>query len=203
MRKGEDTRRAILEQALRIASEQGLEGLSIGALAERAGMSKSGLFAHFSSKENLQLAVLDEAVQRFTVLVIAPALREPRGEPRVRVLLDRWRVWEDQEFMPGGCIFLATASELDDRPGAVRERLVDSQRDWLETIAQAVRSAQREGHFRAELDSEQFAFEAHAMVGAYHVHKRLLRSEHAATRLHSGLERLLADARGSRLQGSP
>jgi AcrR family transcriptional regulator len=201
MGKGEDTRRSIVEQALRIASEQGLQGLSIGVLAERVGMSKSGLFAHFSSKDNLQVAVLDEAVRRFVELVISPALREPRGEPRVRGLLSRWLSWAEQDFMPGGCIFFAAAVELDDRPGPARERLVASQLDWLGTLAQAVRIAQEEGHFRSDLEPEQFAFEAYGVFDSYQVHKRLLRVPHVERRVQAAFERLLADARAPQRAG--
>jgi AcrR family transcriptional regulator len=196
MGKGAQTKQQILDQALRLASEAGLEGLSIGALALRVGMSKSGLFAHFSSKDNLQVAVLDEASRRFVDLVIAPALREARGEPRVRALLARWLVWVKQDFMPGGCIFLAAAVELDDRPGPARDRLVSAQQDWLDTLAQAVRIARQEGHFRADLEPEQFAFEAFGMIDSYLFHARLLRLDSAEERLRRAYERLLDDARG-------
>jgi len=195
MGKGAQTRQQILEQGLRLASEAGLEGLSIGALALSVGMSKSGLFAHFSSKDNLQVAVLDEAARRFVDLVVAPALREPRGEPRVRALLGRWLLWVKQDFMPGGCIFLAAAVELDDRPGPARDRLVAAQRDWLETLAQAVRIAKQEGHFRPDLEPEQFAFEAFGMIDSYLFHARLLRLPDAEERLRRAHARLIDDAR--------
>jgi AcrR family transcriptional regulator len=195
MSKGEETRREILDQALRLASELGIEGLSIGALAARVGMSKSGLFAHFSSKDNLQVAVIEEAGQRFVDMVVAPALREPRGEPRVRALLRGWLVWNKQDFMPCGCVFLALASELDDRPGPARDRLVANQRDWLETLAQAARIARREQHFRSDLDPEQFAFEALGIFSSYGFYKRLLQADDAEARVVHAFERLLADAR--------
>ena len=195
MSKGAQTKQQILEQALRLASESGLDGLSIGALAARVGMSKSGLFAHFSSKDNLEVAVIDEAARRFVDVVVAPALREPRGEPRVKALLSGWLRWVKQDFLPGGCIFLAAAVELDDRPGPARERLVAAQRDWLDTLAQAVRIAQKEGHFRADLDPEQLAFEAFGMVESYMFFARLLQHEGAETRLHRAHKRLLEDAR--------
>ena len=194
MAKGAQTRNQILDQALRLASETGLDGLSIGNLAARVGMSKSGLFAHFSSKDNLEVAVLDEAARRFVDLVVSPALREPRGAPRVRALLDRWLTWVQQDFMPGGCIFLAAAVELDDRPGPARERLVEAQRDWLETLAQAVRIAKKEGHFRDDLDAEQFAFEAFGIVESYMFFARLLQSQDAETRVRTAHARLLNDA---------
>jgi AcrR family transcriptional regulator len=159
MGKGEETRRDILGSALALASQVGLEGLSIGLLAAEVGMSKSGLFAHFESKERLQLAVLEEANQRFVELVLAPALRAPRGTPRLIALFERWLSWAEQDFMPGGCIFMSAASELDDRPGAVRDLLVSSQRDWQDTLAEAVRIAKREGHFRRDLDEQQLVYE--------------------------------------------
>ena len=127
--KGERTRAAILDHALAAASERGLEGLSIGGLAKEAGLSKSGLFAHFSSKENLQIQVLETAVHRFVETVISPALRERRGIPRIRALFDNWLGWDRDAGLPGGCIFISTANELDDRPGPVRDRLVAYQRD--------------------------------------------------------------------------
>src|SRR5712691_5887824 len=114
--KGEDTRSAVLGSALSLATQLGLEGVTIGKLAEHVGMSKSGLFAHFSSKENLQVAVLEEATARFVALVVTPALKKPRGEPRVRALLDRWLDWSRADFLPGGCIFVTASVELDDRP---------------------------------------------------------------------------------------
>src|SRR4028119_719493 len=135
MAKGETTREAILERALSMATRTGIEGLTMGTLAKEANLSKSGLFAHFQSKEQLQLDVLETATTRFIEMVIAPALREPRGEPRVRALFERWMEWEKAPFLPGGCPFIALANELDDRPGPVRERLVAYQRDWLQALA--------------------------------------------------------------------
>jgi AcrR family transcriptional regulator len=194
--KGEATRSAILTHALGLASEVGLDGLSIGALAERAGMSKSGLFAHFGSKEELQVAVLDEAVRRFVEVVISPALKERRGEPRVRALFERWLSWARQDFMPGGCIFLAAAIDLDDRPGPARDRLVASQRDWHDALATAARIAIEEKHFRPNLDVDQFAFELYAIAQGYHQLTRLMQDPKANERARAAFERLLRDARG-------
>jgi AcrR family transcriptional regulator len=193
--KGEETRRSILGAALSLASEVGLEGLSIGLLSERVGMSKSGLFAHFSSKENLQVAVLDEAVRRFVDLVIAPALREARGEPRVQALFARWLEWGSQSFMPGGCVLMAAAFELDDRPGPARDRLLASQKDLRETLAQAVRIAKSEGHFRSDLDEHQLVFEVFGIVKSFYFHHRLFRDHEAQRRARTAFERLMRDAR--------
>ena len=193
--KGDTTRATILERAFAAASRLGLEGLTIGALAEDVGLSKSGLFAHFRSKEELQLQVLETAVERFVETVVSPALKEPRGEPRVRTLFERWMEWETAKFQPGGCIFIATANELDDRPGPLRDRLVGYQRDWLDVLATAARIAVEEGHFRTGLDVEQFAYDLYAVILAYHHFSRLLRDPAAEERARRAFEDLLAASR--------
>ncbi|MFP3941322.1 MAG: TetR/AcrR family transcriptional regulator [Thermoanaerobaculia bacterium] len=195
MMKGDTTRATILERAFATASRLGLEGLTIGGLAEEVGLSKSGLFAHFRSKEELQLQVLETAVGRFVETVVAPALKEPRGEPRVRALFERWMEWETAEFQPGGCIFIATANELDDRPGPLRDRLVGYQRDWLDVLATAARIAVEEGHFRPGLDVEQFAYDLYAVILAFHHFSRLLRDPAAEERARSSFDDLLAASR--------
>jgi AcrR family transcriptional regulator len=192
--KGADTHRNILRAALAFASEFGLGGVSIGALAERTRMSKSGLFAHFDSKENLQLAILQNAVVRFTDEVVAPALKKPRGEPRVRALFDLWLGWSKAEFMPGGCIFVVAAVEFDDKPGPLRDLLKSAQTDWFETISTAAQIAIREGHFRSDLDTELFAHEVYALAYGHHFIARLLKMRKAEERTMQSFERLLADA---------
>jgi AcrR family transcriptional regulator len=195
--KGASTRGAVLGHALALASEVGLEGVTIGTLAERAKMSKSGLFAHFDSKEALQIAVLDEAVNRFVEQVIAPALRKPRGEPRLRALLDNWLRWSNADFMPGGCVFVASIADLDDRHGPVRDRLAASQRDWLGALATAVRIAVEEGHFRRDIDPEQLAQEFLSLAYGTHLLARLLRDPKTESRLAVAVERLLISARAT------
>src|SRR5262245_9921271 len=148
MSKGQETRQAILARAFEIATVAGLEGLSIGKLAEDLELSKSGLFAHFGSKEALQVAVIEEAGRLFIQDTLLPALRAARGEPRVRALFNRWLEWGTR---PGGCFFVAASAELDDRPGPAREVLVKAQRDFLDEIAIAVGIAKDEGHFRGDL----------------------------------------------------
>jgi AcrR family transcriptional regulator len=196
--KGLSTRDAVLGHALALASEAGLEGLTIGTLADRAGMSKSGLFAHFESKEALQIAVLDDAARRFVELVVGPALRQKRGEPRVRALLDNWLRWANADFMPGGCVFVGSLAELDDREGPVRDRLAASQRDWLETLATAIRIGISEGHFRVDLDPELLAHELLALAYGTHLLGRLLRDPKTEARMRKTVERLLTDARAPR-----
>ena len=191
MSKGEATRAAILDDALSLASRIGLEGLSIGELAKRTEMSKSGLFAHFSSKENLQVEVLRVAAQRFAEMVVAPAIRKPRGEPRVRALFENWLRWSKADFSPGGCIFIAASTELDDRPGPTRDFLVGAQRDFMATMAKSAQIAVEEGHFRSDLDTEQFAYEMYSIYLSYHHFARLLRSPHAERRARRAFEALL------------
>jgi len=195
MSKGSDTREAVLGHALAQASELGLGGVTIGTLAERAHMSKSGLFAHFESKEALQIAVLDEATRRFIEIVVAPALRQKRGEPRVLALLKNWQEWAEAEFMPGGCVFVASIADLDDQPGPVRDRLIETQRDWLETLTTAIRIAIDEGHFRRDLDPEQLAHDFLSVAYGTHLLSRLLRDSKADARRRAAFKKLLTDAR--------
>lgn len=195
MAKGEATREAILDHALSMATRTGLEGITMGNLAKEVRMSKSGLFAHFQSKEQLQMDVLETAVARFIETVIAPALREPRGEPRVRTLFEHWLAWENASFLPGGCPFVAMATELDDKPGPIRDRLVGYQRDWLLALATAARIAMAEEHFRADLDPDQFAFSLYSIALSYHYYNRLLRDPAAESLARKAFETLLATSR--------
>jgi AcrR family transcriptional regulator len=192
MAKGEATRHAILARALELAKLVGLSGLSIGRLAEDTGLSKSGLFAHFGSKEALCVAVVEEAARQFVASVIAPALQKPRGEPRVRALFDRFIDWGQQ---PGGCFFVAAIAELDDQPGPPRDRLIQSCKDWLDALATAARITVAEGHFRADLDPEQFAFDVYGVMLGFHTYLKFLRAPDALARARASLERLLAGAR--------
>lgn len=193
MTKGEDTHASLLDAALAYASKEGLSGITIGKLADSVGMSKSGLFAHFSSKENLQVEVLKSAIDRFVVNVVSPALKAPRGEPRVAALVERWLAWKD--VLPGGCIFAVASVELDDKPGPARDLLLASQKDWMDTLATAARIAVKEGHFRKDLDVEQFAYEVYTLgFGQFHV-ARLLRDPKTDTRMRTAIARLLRDAR--------
>jgi AcrR family transcriptional regulator len=195
--KGEETRSAVLGTALSLATQLGFEGLTIGKLAENVGMSKSGLFAHFSSKENLHVAILDEASERFIALVVAPALKKPRGEPRVRALVDNWLAWSKQDFLPGGCIFVQAGVELDDRPGPARDRFIASQRDWLGVLAGAARIAVDEKHFRKDLDTEQLAHELYSIAYGYHFLRRVGDPAKAERRARTAFERILVDARAT------
>lgn len=193
--KGEATRHLILDNALAQASMVGLEGLSIGGMAKEVGMSKSGLFAHFASKVELQQQVLQLAIDRFIDLVIAPAFRQPRGEPRFRALFENWIRWEGSEWMPGGCLFISTANEVDDRPGPLRDLLVESQRSWMDALAKAAQLGVEAGHFRPDLDCQQLAYELYSIILAYHHFHRLLRDPKSRTRADQAFERLIDDAK--------
>ncbi len=189
MTKGEDTKAAILRTALERASRLGFVGLSLGSLAQDTGLSKSGLFAHFGSKEDLQLQILDASAETFVDQVVAPALSKPRGLPRVRALFDGWMEWSGD--LPGGCVFLAIAVEVDDQPGPVRDRLVAYQRDWADHLAGAAAIAVTEGHFRADLDTRQFAHEFSGVYLAYHHHSRLMQDPEAEARARRAFEGLI------------
>ncbi|MFO0581311.1 MAG: TetR/AcrR family transcriptional regulator [Anaeromyxobacter sp.] len=193
MRKGERTKELILDGALRLASELGLEGLSLGKLAEELELSKSGLFAHFGSKEDLQVQTLERAAARFADVVVRPALAAPAGEPRLRALFTLWLDWPRKVRQPGGCIFQAAAAELDDRPGPAHDKLVELQRAWLETIGRVVRSGQQAGAFRGDADPAQVAFDLLAIGLATQWEVRLLRDPKAGERARASFERLLRD----------
>jgi len=194
MRKGEQTRALILDRAVALASQVGLEGLSIGSLASELGMSKSGLFAHFGSKEDLQAQTLSRAQTRFERIVFQPALAQPTGLPRLRALFDNWLAWlEKEKGVPGGCTILAAAVEYDDRPGPLREHVVAGQRELRGAIAKVVRGAIDAGHLRRGTDPWQVTFETYALVLAAHQQHRLFGDVRAAERARMGFERLIAD----------
>jgi AcrR family transcriptional regulator len=195
MGKGSETKDRILDQAVRIASRDGLEGLTIGSLSAELGLSKSGLFAHFGSKEELQCQVLQAAAERFKDGVLRTAIAAPRGEPRIRALFDRWLEWANRADMPGGCLLIAASVELDDRPGPQRDYLVFAHRSRVAALAKAAQLAVDAGHFRADLDPEQFAFDFYAITLGYHDHSRLLRDPKAEERARNSFERLLASCR--------
>src|SRR5215471_2695712 len=191
MSKGDETRERILDRAFRIATRDGLDGLSIGMLAGELGMSKSGLFAHFGSKEDLQIEVLRAASRRFEDYVWRPALKTARGEPRLRKLLERWLLWINEPSMPGGCIFVAAAAELDDKDGRPRDFLVGEQKKLCGSLAKAARISVEEGHFRANLDCDQFAFDVYSVVLGYNYQRRLMRDPKAEARAKKAIERVL------------
>jgi AcrR family transcriptional regulator len=193
--KGEQTRQEIVDRALALAGEVGLQGLSLGVLAAGVSLSKSGLFAHFRSKEALQVEVLQRAIDNFIQDVVAPALRKPRGEPRLRTLFDLYLAWVHGNGRNGSCFFMALTHEYDDRPGPVRDLLVQSQRDWYDVIARAARTAVEEGHFRADLDLEQFAYEFVGIGMVFQQVSKLLANPRAEERARAAFEALVTRSR--------
>lgn len=190
--KGTESRERIVERAFRLASRDGLEGLSLGALATDLGVSKSGLFAHFKSKEELELSVLAHALDRFEAEVVRPALKAPRGLPRLKKLFENWLAWGRDPASPGGCIFVAAAVELDDRDGRPRELLVERQRQLDALVTNLVMSAVTEGHLRADTDAAQLVFELRGIILATNYVLRLYRDRGAVDRARAAFERAIS-----------
>lgn len=180
--KGVRTRKSILERAVDLASLEGLEGLTIGRLADDLGMSKSGLFAHFGSKEELQIATIQTAAQRYIQEIYSDALKEPRGMPRLMAICDAWLSYIRRGVFPGGCFFAAASFEFDGRPGAVRDLIVKMMHEWLGALDRAVRMAQEEGHIAADADASQLAFELNALFFGANFALHLLGDEDALER---------------------
>lgn len=189
--KGRQTRAAILDAALALASQMGLEGLSIGVLAEIMQMSKSGVFAHFGSREELQISVVRCYHANFADEVFGPAMQATRGLPRLRALMDRWFKRVSVEI-DAGCIYISGAVEFDDRPGLVRDALVGMVQTWHAALERAIRLSITEGHLRADTDPEQLLFEVHGLILALHHDARFLRRPGADARARAGFENVLS-----------
>ena len=188
--KGQQTKAAIVDAALGLASQIGLEGLSIGALAEITGMSKSGVFAHFGSREELQISVVREYHERFEHEVFYPAMQAPRGIPRLQAMFDNWMVQTSNEI-DSGCIYISGAVEFDDRSGPVRDALASSVTSWQAAVRRAVEQAQEEGHLTRDVEPMQVAFEIHGLILALHYEARFLKVPGAAERARQGFARIL------------
>jgi len=193
-RKGPATRAAIIEAALALARRAGLEGLTIGVLAEQLGMSKSGVFAHFGSREDLQLAVLKQYAARFIDTVLRPAVARPRGLARLRALLENWLALLAEEIA-AGCILIGGASEYDDRPGPLHDALVEIVEGWKDELLRAIVQAQQSGDLIAGADAGQMVFEIYGLMLMLHQDARLLHTRDAVQRARAGLERLIESAR--------
>lgn len=196
MRKGELTRAAILDVALQLASRQGLEGLTIGLLADQMKMSKSGVFAHFGSREDLQIEVVKLYHQRFEEEVFYPSIQDPRGLPRLQAMFARWITRVTIEIA-SGCIYISGAVEYDDRPGPIRDQLVDMVCTWQNALHRAVVQAIEAGQLRADVDARQMVFEMYGLILALHHDARFLKIPGSVQRAQSGFERLIASARNS------
>jgi AcrR family transcriptional regulator len=190
MRKGELTRAAILDVALDLASRDGVEGLTIGLLAERMNMSKSGVFAHFGSREDLQIEVLKVYNKRFEDEVFYPSLKEPRGLPRLEAMFAHW-VRRVTVEITSGCIYISGAVEYDDRPGPIREKLVGMVRAWQDALHRCVQQAIDMGHLHADTDPYQLVYEMYGLVLVLHHDARFIKRPGSVERAQAGFERLL------------
>lgn len=193
--KGASTRQSILDRAVDLASLEGLEGLTIGRLADELAMSKSGLFAHFGSKEELQLATIDQARQRFLASVVRPALTAPRGYPRLLSLCRSWLDYVKSGTFPGGCFFAAASFEFDGRPGPIRDIIARLMDDWISTLEKAIRMAKDEGHLDPNLDPAQLAFELNALFFGANFAFYLRGDRHAVKRAERAIEQRLEGVR--------
>ncbi|MBK9441517.1 MAG: TetR/AcrR family transcriptional regulator [Comamonadaceae bacterium] len=190
LQKGQQTKQLIIDAALGLAEQIGLEGLSIGTLAEVTRMSKSGVFAHFGSREELQISVIREYDKRFADEVFFPAMNEPQGLPRVRALFANWMKRVAVEIQ-SGCIFISGAVEFDDRPGPVRDALASSVQTWLAAMYRAVVQAKDLGHLVGDADEKQMAFEIHGLILALHYEARFLKNPGAIDHANTGFENIL------------
>ncbi len=190
MLKGQQTKATIVDAAMGLATHLGLEGLSIGVVAEVTKMSKSGVFAHFGSREELQISVIREYFKQFEQAVFYPALEAPRGLPRLRVLFDKWMRLVAGEVQ-AGCIFISGAAEFDDRPGPVRDALAGSVKTWLAAVYRAVLQAKEMGHLPSDSDEHQIAFELHGLILALHYEARFLKNAGSIERTNAGFNHVL------------
>ncbi len=191
LHKGQQTKLAIVDAALGLATQIGLEGLSIGVLAEVTGMSKSGVFAHFGSREELQISVIREYFGRFEQEIFYPALHEARGLPRLQALFSNWMKRVTVEIQ-SGCIFISGAVDFDDRPGPVRDALASSVKTWLAAVQRAVVQAKEEGHLAPDADASQIGFEIHGLILAVHYEARFLKTPGSIARANQAFEQILA-----------
>jgi AcrR family transcriptional regulator len=189
--QGEQTRQTILQTAVDIASAEGLEGLSLGRLAAELGMSKSGLFAHFGSKEELQLATIETALAIFSAQVIQPAQSTPPGMARLQALCDAWLSYMERENFRGGCFIAAVTAEFDSRPGAVRDRIAELMNQWFEILGQFIREAQELGELDSNVDTTQLAFEIHALMWGANWMLQLHSDRQAITRAKTAISHRL------------
>jgi AcrR family transcriptional regulator len=189
MTKGEDTKLIVLEAGLDMASQLGLECVTIGNLAKITNLSKSGLFAHFQSKENLQIEILNYAAQLFSESVIVPALKTEAGIPRIRALVDNWIRWSSE--LTGGCIFVSASADFSDRPGKVRDVLLHQQKEWIGCLRRIAQSTVQVADFRQDIDDDQFAFDLYSLLLGFHLYYKLLDDSEIIKRQETALVRLL------------
>lgn len=196
------TRERILQHGLALMSQEGLAGVTLGQLAERVGMSKSGVFAHFRSKDEVQIGLLEDSTRLATLSVVEPALREPEGLPRLEALMSHWLGWAQRAGLPGGCPVAAAMFELDDVEGAVREKVLAMEAEWRSLLRQIVRQAVDLKHLREDLDVDQFVWELCGIYLSHHVAHRFLRYADADVRARTAFQTLVERARPARVTGT-
>lgn len=189
MNKGIDTKNNILTTGLEMASQYGLEDVTIGSLAKTMQMSKSGIFGHFQSKENLQVLIINHAVKDFSDKVVVPSLKVKRGIPRIKVMVENWIKWGNG--LTGGCIFVSASNEFSDRPGPVREVLLIHQKSWLDSLAKLADSAIKGGDFRSDIDIDQFAFDLYSLLLGFHYYHRMLKDSNTRIKQEKALDQLI------------
>lgn len=189
MVKEKDTKTAILEKGLEMATHLSLEAITIGGLANEMKMSKSGLFAHFQSKENLQLEILNYAAKHFTEFVISPALKVERGIPRIKAIVENWINWGN--MFQGGCIFVDATTEFNDRPGNIQNILFNQQKQWIDVLRRIGESAIKAGHIKADTDCDQFAYDLYSLVLGHYYYDQLLSDSKINQRKEISLENFL------------
>lgn len=188
------TRERILGQGLALISRAGLEGVTLGVLADRVGMSKSGLFAHFRSKEQVQIDLLEHTAEVGAARIIAPSMKQPQGLPRLRALVKNWFGWAPRAGLPGGCPVAAGLFEFDDIEGPVRNKLLEMEAEWRGLLTETASEASALGHLRADLDVVQFVWELCGIYLSHHAAQRFLRSPDADRRAQTAFEALIARA---------
>jgi AcrR family transcriptional regulator len=196
--KGEETRAQILSAAVEQASASGYESLTIGSLAERIGMSKSGLFAHFGSKQELQVAALDEAARQFTEAVFMPALKAPRGLKRLRALFENWISWPQRASLPGGCPIDAASREYHHQPGVMRDAVIERQKLLDRELAKTVQMAIDNGELTKDTDPRQMAFDMLGIILVFYRTELLLGAAESSQRARVAFDRLLASHQTAR-----
>lgn len=188
------TRERILDEGLALMSQSGLEGVTLGVLADQVGMSKSGLFAHFRSKEEVQISLLEHTAEVGARRIIAPSMKEPEGLPRLKSLVKNWFGWAARAGLPGGCPVAAGLFEFDDVPGPVHDKILAMEAEWRGLLTKTVREASALGHLRRDLDVAQFVWELCGIYLSHHAAQRFLKSPDADRRAKTAFEALLARA---------
>ena len=179
-----------------MASRLGLECVTIGSLAKATDMSKSGLFSHFQSKENLQVKILEYAAELFARDVVIPALKQEPGIPRVKALVHNWIQMDAK--LTGGCIFVMASTDFSDRPGNVREALRQQQHKWIDSLRRIAQSGIKAGDFREDIDCDQFAFDLYSMLLGFHLYHKMLKSDETKQHQENALEQLLSNYKKSK-----